>query len=256
LGNEDTMSSHDQQQTQAWPSASKKRRLLAVYVDFLLFSAAVALVCWALGRLDPSLAVAPLWVQITTFLVVEAIVVKAVAWSPGHWSLGIYRAAVPGLGPTPVVSPNIVNAERWWTVLLGVLIALEGTKMAVRWSMWHPPVPLMGAQLEFAPSAVFSVVMGGMLCAVGLFVLRCRPKAASVGMALYAIALISGALSYELWSSWAAADVVARREYRGLPVREGEIETMRRWAPMLAVGAPALMLAWLVAAGRRFSRAA
>lgn len=250
------MSSDDQQQTQAWPSASRKRRVLAVYVDFLLFSAAIALVGWALAKFDPSLAVAPLWMQITTFLIVEAIIVKAVAWSPGHWSLGIYRASVPGLGPTPVVNPNIANAERWWTVLLGVLIALEGTKMAVRWAMWHPPVPFMGAQLEFVPSAVLSVVVGGMLCAVGLFVLRCRPKAALVGMALYAIALISGALSYELWASWAAADVVARREYEGLPVREGEIETMRRWSPMLVVGGPALMLAWLFAASRKFSRAA
>lgn len=250
------MSSDDQQQTQAWPSASKKRRVLAVYVDFLLFSAAVALVLWALAKFDPSLADTPLWMQVTTFLIVEAIILKAVAWSPGHWSLGIYRAAVPGLGPTPVVSPEIARAERWWTVLLGVLIALEGTKMAVRWTMWHPPVPFMGAQLEFAPSAMFSVVMGGMLCAVGLFVLRCRPKAALVGMALYAIALMSGALSYELWSSWAAADVVARREYQGLPVRGGEIETMRRWAPMLVIGAPALMLAWLFAASRRFGRTA
>lgn len=250
------MSADEQQQIQAWPSASKKRRVLAFYVDFLLFSAAVALVCWVLAKFDPSLAVAPLWMQITTFLIVEAIILKAVAWSPGHWSLGIYRATVPGLGETPVVDPNIFNTQRWWTVLLGVLIALEGTKMAVRWAMWHPPVPFMGAQLDFAPSALFSVAMGGMLCTVGLFVLRCRPKAALIGMALYAIALTSGALSYELWSSWAAADVVARREYQGLPVREGEIETMRRWAPMLVVGGPALMLPWLFAARRRFSRAA
>lgn len=250
------MNFDDQQQIKPWPPASKTRRILAVYVDFLLFSVVIALVSWVLAKVDPSLAVAPLWVQITTFLVVEAIILKVVAWSPGHWSLGVYRANVPGLGPKPIVNPSIANTERWWTMLLGVLIVLEGTKMAVRWALWHPPVPFMGIQLELAASTMLSVVMGAMLSAIGLFVLRCHTKAALLGMALYAISLISSVLSYELWSSWAAADVVARREYQGLPVREGEIETIRHWMPMLVVAGPALMFAWLFAVSRRFSRAA
>jgi hypothetical protein len=102
----------------------------------------------------------------------------------------------------------------------------------------------MGVQLEEVSSAIVSVVLGGLLCAVGLFVLRCRFRAAIAGLALYGLALISGVLSAELWPSWVAADVVARREY----------QVMQKLAPVVVAGAPALMCLWLAAAGRRFSR--
>ena len=188
------------------------------------------------------------------FLVVELVLLKVISWSPGYWALAIYQKAEPGQRPLLVVSPQVTSVERWWTILLGVLIVLEGTKMAVRWALWHPPIPFMGTQLESIPSAIVSVLMGGALCAIGLLVLRGRPKAALAGVVLYSVALLSAILSYELWSSWVAADVVARREFQGVPIREGEVAAMQRWAPAVIVGGPTLMLLWLAATARRFWR--
>ena len=76
------------------------------------------------------------------------------------------------------------------------------------------------------------------------------------GVALYGIALVSSILSYDLWASWAALDVVARREYQGVPVRESGVEFMQQFVPPASVIAPALMVVWLGFIIRRFRRQA
>lgn len=248
------MNSEQASGMEMWPSASKKRKAIAIYIDFLLFSASVTLIVWALGRLDPDLSDTQLWIQLVLFAVVEWVLLKVFSWSPGYWALGIYRSSEPGSADNLVVDPRIRVSERWWTILFGVLAVLDGTKSAIRWALWHPPIPFMGFQLPQMTSVVISVSIGCALCVVGLLVLRCYRGAALAGVALYGIALVSSILSYDLWVSWAALDVVARREYQGLPVREGEVEFMQQFVPVATMIAPALMAVWLGFIIRRFQR--
>jgi hypothetical protein len=144
-----------------------------------------------------------------------------------------------------VVEPSAKATERWWILLCGVFVLLEGTKIAVRWTLWHPPMPFMGLELGAVASGAVSVLFGCALCVTGLFVLRCDQRGAVLGTLLYIVVLISGVLSYEFWPSWVAQDVEARRAMQGVPVGEDEVQIMQRFIPLVFVGSPILMMAWL-----------
>ncbi len=237
-----------------WRPASRKRRALAIYIDFQLYSAVSTLAFWAVGKLSPVVTLESSWMRLALFPFLEFILLRSLRRSPGYWALGIRSIPPPSSEAGIVVDPDALQSERWWTLLLGMLLILEGTKTAVRWVLWHPPVPFMGIQLSATWSAAVSVVSGVFLCGIGFFLLRRRAEAALFGVALYAISLVSGLLSYDLMGSWAAADVIARRDYQGLPVREGEVELMQSLAPAIVVVTPVIFIVWLLAAHRRFRR--
>ncbi len=236
-----------------WPAASRWRLLLAAYVDYLLFGAVWALVVWVAPRVLPGFEREPLWVKLAIFAAVELFLLRVLRWSPGQRLLGILprrRAAADRSDATAgeetgfVVEPRILASERWWTILIGVLLVLDASKALVRWTQFTPPAPWFGTVPTFAVAAVAAVGVGMVELWIAVGVLRLRRQVVFPAVALYGALAISALLSWRLWPQWAARYVEARRAFQGVPVRDGEVELMQAVAPLVSLGAPII---WLLA---------
>ena len=230
--------------------ASSKRLLLAVYLDFLIFSAAWGVLVFALADGQPFTAA-----RYVAFVVLEAMAVALFKWSPGYYALSIVdkskelSAHEPGgmLGGHPVVDVRILKQESLVTLGLGVYLVLEGTKGFVRWTMWTPPQPMFGVQLSAQASIVAAMVEGVVTTGTGLAVLRLHRLALPAVPLLAMVQLLNLALSWPLLPGFIAEAQMRRREFQGLPVRPGEIEFLQKFMPGSAVALYLLqvVLAWL-----------
>jgi hypothetical protein len=235
------------------PRASRPRRLLAVYLDYLLFGALWALLFWSASRLIPELARLHPAVKAVVFVFGEVLLLRFVSRSPGHSLLGI-RVAVSRaylescqsslLSPELVIEPRLLYVERWWTILFGILAILEGAKGAVRWTMFTPPAPFFGAQTSHAVSALLSLSFGILEILVGAAALRFWRSLLPLAFVTYGLAALSAILSWDLWPEWIAASVKARRAWQDLPVREGEIELLQAIMPALMIAVPVALILW------------
>jgi hypothetical protein len=133
--------------------ASRKRVLLAIYLDYVFFSALLTLFLYlSTGHVE-----LPSWQEFGSFAVLEALL-YSVSGSPGQYFLSMNKSkvtiSVPGAPPENKellsIEPRIARHESWLTMILGVLFVLEGSKQLVRWTMWTPPLPLFG--LSFDPA--------------------------------------------------------------------------------------------------------
>jgi len=186
--------------------ASKKRRFLGVYVDYLLFAAVVAPLLWIAQSRGLELHWAVVFVA---FAVVESSLIKTVGSSAGYWALGIVRS-----GDAAVVEPSIKRRERWWTMLLGVGLILKGAKDVVRWTEGLPPLPVFGSESSLGAFLVVSTLGAGNIGA-GLAILRCKPVGALLGMAVFVLEAVALALSWSGIEGWIAARMSIRNELRG-----------------------------------------
>jgi hypothetical protein len=234
-----------------WLPASTKRRLLAVFLDFIIFGVAWAFVRMALYAVLPELRSLDLPLRLLAFAGVAAILYKLFSWSPGNWLLSVHYVDMrvllrdyvkkPGK-KAAIVDADIKEGESWLTLLTGVLLMSEGLKSIVRWTMWTPAVPLFGYQTGPELSAVCLTVMGFIECAIAYLIFRLRKSAFLAGTTYLSGVLASVALSWSLWDTWVEEMVFRRRAYQGLPVRDGEVEFMQRLTPELFVAAVALYL--------------
>ncbi len=196
-------------------AASRKRRLLAVYIDYLLFAAIVAPVQW----IAQSRGVHLHWAfVIIAFGMLESLLIKRFETSAGYWALGIVRR-----GDIPVVEPAIKRAERWWTMLLGVGLILEGAKQIVRWTEGLPPLPIFESGPDEVAFLVVSALGAGNIGA-GLAILRCRLTGVLVGVLVFVLEGFAFALSWARIDEWLVARLSMRRELRGRgPVTAEEV---------------------------------
>ena len=247
-----------------WPPASQKRRVLAWYLDFLLFGSPWAILVWGFSQVFPFLAKLSLPISLLLFLPLESLLLRLISWSPGHWLLAIRRLPADPFAPPEaserrraryVVEPWLKSNERWWTILFGVLLILDGAKSLVRWTMWTPPIPFMGVQLDEAASIVAMLAFGALKCALGYAALRLRPWMLLLGAAYYVLDLSSTLLSWRLLPGWVERYQIARRAYQGVPVREGEGEMMQRMLPGGIIVLAFLMIIWMLFAASRIRRA-
>ena len=238
--------------------ASWQRRLLACFLDYLLFGVPWALVVWSLGKTLPSTL--SFLIGLAVFMGLEALLLQ-VGWSPGHWLLGIRRVVVAdplaasGTRSSWIVDPWLKSNEKWWTMLFGVLAILDGAKSLVRWSMWTPPIPFLGFQLDEATSAWVLVALGVFECAIGWAALRLRQELLPVGLTYYVLTIGSTLLSWRLWPAWVEKYTLARRAYQGLPLRDGEVELMQRLIPGSMVVGGILLGLWMLLVAWRIHRA-
>ena len=239
----------------SWPPVANRRRLLAVYLDYLIFGAVWALALWGLSKVFPTLAGLPFAVKIAGFLILEALLLRLVRWSPGNQLLGIRLRLSDEfltskqesfLSGALVVDPRLLRSEAWWTILFGVLAILNGVKTAVRWTMFTPPAPEFGIQLSPEASVVVYVVSGSLHCLVGAAALQMRWYVLPLSVGYYGLSSVSAFLSRDLWPAWIEAYTHARRSYQGMPVRPGEVEMLQSIAPMIAIF-PLVLLIWALA---------
>jgi hypothetical protein len=220
-----------------------------------MFSAAWALVLWAFSQAFPTLETVPAVTKFVGFLVLEALLLRVVRWSPGNELLGI-RLRLAGeflvsrqesfLSGTLLVDPRLLRSEAWWTMLFGVVAILNGAKTAVRWTMFTPPAPVFGVQLSAEASAVVYVASGTLECLVGAAALQMRWYVLTVSVTYYGLSSLSAYLSRDLLPGWVEAYTQARRAYQGVPVRPGEVEQMQAIVPLLSI-IPLVLLVWALA---------
>lgn len=237
-----------------WPKATTKRRLLAVYIDFICFNAFWGLVVWALSRLIPSIQNANDVIKYGFFILSELILFRFIRWSPGNDFLGIHIRFSPEylktqqpsfLSSDLAVEPYLISRERWWTILFGVIALLEGLKTLVRWTMYAVSIPFFGFQTSTMESIIISLFFGIIECFIGIAALRLHKYVLPLGTALYGATTISMFLSLSLIPGWIEASAHARRSFQGINVRPGEIEFMQSIAPLLIVW-PIVLLVWTV----------
>jgi hypothetical protein len=203
---------------------SRKRWLLAIYLDYLVVGAVFTLAGHfvAPGR-DLTIAVHLM------FVIVEVLLVRVVKWSPGEFLMSI--SVPPSSGHRPVVDRRVWANEAALTVLLGVLFVSGGSKALVRWTMWAPPTPFFGLLPGKEEGIALQVVEGLLALVVAALVLRLHASAPAAVAALSTATIVSVVLSWPLWDGYVERYVHARRSYQGLPVRSGEVDFMRRFMP-------------------------
>lgn len=213
---------------------SKKRLLLAVYIDFLLYTVAATLLVHftALDGAGVTLA------KVLVFLVLEAIFFKT-NLSPGRNFLSIYHDTLPIEGiPTKVtlVNPKIYSKETAYTIFFGVIFVLEGTKAAVR---WIDSVSITSFLFGFAAGKEYivglSIVWAMLFVLLGYFFLKLKKE--GFWLAIF-LAVAGSALLFTSWNSWdeiARELVINRNALRGHSPREGEIEFVQAVFPEIFI---------------------
>lgn len=248
----------------SWPVALRKRRVLAGYLDYLLFGAPWAVAMWIVADSVPQLHRASFPVKVILFVILEALVLKLIKWSPGQHCLGIVAFQrspfVSSHDPTSAkpsyfVEPYLFANGRWWTVLFGVLAVLSGAKDLARWTMWHAPLPIMGVELSAQLSVAVQALIGAAEILVGVAVLRLSALALPVGLTVYGFQLVSTVMSWRLMPKWVEAYVHDRRSYQGTVPRPGEIEFMQAVVPAAMVLFAVAAAGWLLLVGRRSRQA-
>jgi hypothetical protein len=91
--------------------ASRTRKLLAVGIDFILFSATWGVVVYFARVSFPALAKSSLYVRLAIFGVIELLVYQRWSWSPGHQFLGIrFLSEAQGIiGPSFFFTPRRIG---------------------------------------------------------------------------------------------------------------------------------------------------
>lgn len=239
------MNIHTQLPEDAAPRPSRTRQLLALYVDYLVFTAVYVPVRWLMIQSTPT---DHWWVSVAIFLALRGVAAALRLVSPGQWALGIHPRGARHL-------QFIRGRERWWTIAAGVLLVLEGSKNAVRWTQGLPVEPLLGGGTPQSTAVVAMTLLGALNILAGFLILRTHVAGAALGAGVLLAELFAAVLHREAFRRWAAEAVAARRALHGVPVRDGEIEFMQVVSTVVLPAAIAVGLIWLSAIAARFVRA-
>lgn len=228
-------------------AASKRRRLLALVLDYFFF-----IVLWkpvAMVLVDVGVPADSGVVGLLLFALVAG------AWralgrpTPGQWALGLRRVEAE-----LHVDARILGVEAWWTMLAGSLGVMDGAKKLIRWTSDLPPPPFFGLELGEPALDLALFALGALELIAAVLVLRGLALGALLGLLELVVELASLALGYDAFFAWVEARTIARRAAQGLSVRPEEVELMQLMLPggvMLAVLVGGSLLAMSY---RRFSR--
>lgn len=243
-----------------WPAASWKRKLLAVYVDFLIFSTAFGIGVHAITSSE-----LPRFVQYAAFALLEVFLLSVCKKSVGYWFLSISRfTSEAPTGPEGskedtgktlhwVVDPVIFGRESWLTMLLAVLFVLDGTKSMVRWTTFGIPEPWFGFQPGHEIHAAISIMTGALLVYVGYGCFALKRVGLWIGISVMVVVFSSILASWQLWDDYARETVIARQEHFGLPVDERKIQFMQAIVPEGLLGYTTVIVVALASVRRRFA---
>lgn len=202
-------------------------RLLAYYLDFLLFSAVLSLSLHAFGNLLISFGsdfgfALQLWLVATVLAVIFSLLAAVTGLSPGRLTLGRMKL---------LAEASRLSKLAWVNLIIGTLLFLDGTKHLVRWTQMERPLPFMG----FVPEGITQVVIDVSLGIVFLILAVLLLRLTAMGKWFSAAVLIGSAASVAIsWNQYPQAIermVEARRKLQGIPVREGEIAAIQAYLP-------------------------
>jgi hypothetical protein len=225
--------------------ASRLRLLLATYIDFMLFGVVWEVALHFSGFYDLNYLF-----KMLGFVLFELLLYWRFG-SPGLVFMSIsaytYNHNRDRLRGNPfkkqlLVDPNIYRRENWFTILLAVVMILEGSKQFVRWTMWTPPLPYFGFETTIYISAFISMALGVGNVIAGYLLLKLRRTAMYLTLSLSTVYVVSAIMSWEMWDGTAETMVRARRAFQGIPVRPGEVEIMQFLLPEAIVAVAAAFL--------------
>lgn len=210
---------------------TKKRKVLAIYFDLILFGILWVWVSYFLfGNQLNFLS------HLIVFIIVEGILLKF-KYSPGYYMLSIYAADPAELNlevdekqqRVLIVDPNIKQNETWLTMIMGTLLINSGVKGVERWATGEPMMVMFGLEYGSAALIVTNIVFGAASIYLGLLILKLRKKAFLLGLCLISISLIGVVMStadfylvFEAKQRW--------REAHGAPPRQIEnFDSMVVW---------------------------
>ncbi len=199
--------------------ASRKRLALSWYIDFLFFMSLWSLLAYFLS---PAAGL-PFWLPYAVFVVTRAVLSRFTG-SVGYVCLSIDRHNMQ-------VNEIILSRESWLSILLGVLLILEGTKQLVRWTQLFVSQPAFGFFPDETMQIVIHVVTGGLLILAGYWILKLDIRGLVLGAGVMLLNILSDVLSWTLWDPVIEEMVIRRREFQGVPVRDGEVEMMQLLMP-------------------------
>jgi hypothetical protein len=235
--------------------AARRRIGLAGYLDYLVLGVPLAWLMWLYAWVNPGLDRLPWAVKLISFLVLEVLLVRQVRWSPGSKLLGISVLTPTALeegsqetlaGRRFVVDAHLKREERWWTLLLGVFLVLDGAKAFTRWMWFVPPTHVFCIEVSSALAPSVLVVEGAIAWVIAWGVLRLRPWPVLGGAVYMVVSSVSEAVAWPILPELIARYIVLRRASQGLTVKAGEVETMQAFMPYALVIAPAVIAVWLV----------
>ncbi len=204
--------------------ASKKRILLAGYIDLMFFS-----VLWGLSEYFTGNFPYSRFVFISVFLVIESCL-YFFKNSPGLMFLSISDIQTDN-GNILIVDDKIYKHETWLTILIGIIAVNSGTKSAIRWVMWTPQMPFFSIHADQEMSAIFSVIYGIIIIYWGYCILKLKAKGFWIGLGINVIGLCYVIMNWSLWDEFIKEAVIMRSQYQGIPLREGKIEFMQMLCP-------------------------
>lgn len=225
--------------------ASRLRLILAIYLDYVVYSVPWGLAHAAVSRAWPQWQTISTPIQFILFTVLEVVMHGVLRWSPGRALLGMH--AIPNVEGF-WVDARLKERESWITILAGVLLLLDGSKSMVRWAMWVPPMPYFGSYVSDEVWPVIAMASGLVECGIAFLYFRLHRASGLAAIAYFGWALIVTFTSWTLWDPWVAELTRRRRAFQGLEVRPNEIETIQSMTPEGMVVGIAIYLAIAIAA--------
>lgn len=216
---------------------SKKRKLLAIYIDLLAFGVIWAHLSYFLsGTFENAV------VSLIVFCVIEFVLVKNML-SPGFYLLSIHRIkAEPSENPAEkkrrfleIVDPNIKKNENWVSILFGVLFLNSGAKGVVRWTEGLPTLPLFGFESSSEASILISIILGIATICIGCAVLKLNKKVLW-GTVLYLFLLNAGLyMGRHQLPTVIERVLIQKSEAQGRQVSREEIKFLGKFVPALGL---------------------
>lgn len=202
-------------------------RLLALYIDFIVIGTFVTFGNYAFGvAMGYIPGIGNNWyVEIGVSAGLTAIA-RIIGLSPGEALLDYALDE----------ADSETRRRLWPNLVLGTFLMLDGLKLMVRWSQLDVAVPVFGMVETTALKVIVLVGMGAVSLIAGAMLLafQLRSRIAAAGsLALSALSLV---VSWPVLDEAIGRVQVARRQAQGIPIREGEIESMQAMLPFLSAG--------------------
>jgi hypothetical protein len=124
----------------------------------------------------------------------------------------------------------------WPNLVLGTFLMLDGLKLMVRWSQLDVAVPVFGMVETTAIKVIVLIAMGAVSVVAGAMLLAFRPMSRIAAAGSLALSSLSLAISWPVLDEAIGRVQVARRQAQGIPIREGEIESIQAMLPFLSAG--------------------
>ncbi len=213
--------------------ASIKRRLLAVYIDFVMFGAAWIALSYFLRQ--ALTLITPRFAGLIIFAALEIVALK-VKVSPGYSFLSIYPISLRRKDDAAksktmlLVDPRIKPFESWYAMILSVLFILDGSKSLTRWTLGMPALPFWSEAMP-----VVNILAGVVYFVIAYYILKLRRRGTRLAMIWMLVWMGYVCIAWNKWDGWIHDQLIARAALTGRDVQPEAIAFVQQFVPEVFV---------------------